>query len=218
MLKFAQLLDWQARKIKPSIVTLIRHGETTWNAAHRVQGQLESPLSARGLRQAEALAARLAGEQFDALYASDLTRARDTARKIAGLSGAELQIDQRLRERHYGVFQGHTWDEIKLRFPDEFARYKSQFPGMTIPGGEANEDFSARVLGVLGELACKHPHAMVVAHGGLVDMLYRHASSIPLNAPRDYPLPNASVNRFRYDGRWHVESFGDVAHLAHIHL
>src|SRR5471032_233005 len=105
MLECALYLISNARKIKASFVTLIRHGETTWNADHRVQGQLESPLSARGLRQAEALAASLAAslqdEPFDALYASDLARARDTARKIAELSGAQLQLDERLRERHY---------------------------------------------------------------------------------------------------------------------
>jgi probable phosphoglycerate mutase len=201
-----------------SIITLIRHGETTWNAARRVQGQLESPLSERGIRQAEALAASMRGQPLGALYASDLSRAHHTALKIAEAAGAAVQIDARLRERHYGVFQGLTWDEIKLKFPDEFAVYKSQFPGVTIPGGESVDDFSARVLAVLEWIAGRHAHAVVVAHGGLVDMLYRHASAIPIGAPRDYPLPNASVNRFSYDGRWHVEIFGDIAHLAEVDL
>jgi probable phosphoglycerate mutase len=196
-----------------SLITLLRHGETTWNAIRRVQGQLDSPLSTRGLEQAEALAQRLRDEKFDALYASDLSRAFDTARKIAALTGLEIHIDERLRERHYGKFQGLTWDEIKLRFPEDYAVYRSRFPGVTIPGGESVEDFAQRVMQCLGEIAARHGHAVVVAHGGLVDVAYRQAMDIGPGLPRDYPLPNASVNRFRYDGSWHVEVFGDTEHL-----
>lgn len=197
-----------------SLLTLIRHGETTWNAERRVQGQLESPLSTRGVEQAAALAARIRQEKFEALYASDLSRAYDTALKIAIASSMEVRIDERLRERHYGVFQGLTWDEIKDRYPEDYARYKSRFPGMTIPGGESVEDFGTRVLEVLGEIAMRHGHAVVVAHGGLVDVVYRRAMGIAAGLPRDYPFPNASVNRFGFDGSWRVEAFGDIGHLA----
>src|SRR5476649_965924 len=116
-----------------SLITLIRHGETTWNAERRVQGQLESPLSERGVQQAEALAQRMQFEKFDALYASDLARAYATAEKIAALTGGRIHSDQRLRERHYGVFQGFTWDEIRQKFPAEYAEFKARFPGVTIP-------------------------------------------------------------------------------------
>jgi probable phosphoglycerate mutase len=201
-------------------LTLIRHGETVWNADRRVQGQLESVLSELGVKQAEALAARIGDEKFDALYTSDLSRAYDTAAKIAAATGADIRIDERLRERHYGVFQGLTWDEIKRRFPEAYARYKSAFPGMTIPGGESVEDFARRVVGVLGEIAARHAggHVVVVAHGGLVDIAYRAASGIELAAPRTFPLYNASLNRFRYDGGWRVETFGDIEHLKSVSL
>ena len=203
-----------------TLLTLIRHGETVWNADRRVQGQLESVLSERGIRQAEALAARISGEKFDALYASDLSRAYDTAEKIAAATGAGIRIDERLRERHYGVFQGLTWDEIKRRFPEEYARYKSAFPGMTIPGGESVEAFAKRVIDVLDEIAARHAggHVVVVSHGGLVDIAYRAASGIELGAPRDYPLYNASLNRFRHDGGLRVETFGDIEHLKGANL
>jgi 2,3-bisphosphoglycerate-dependent phosphoglycerate mutase len=196
-----------------STITLIRHGETTWNAERRVQGQLEAPLSARGLLQAAALANRIGREEFDAIYASDLSRARQTAECIAAVSGAEVRLDARLRERHYGVFQGLTWSEIKAGFPDDYARYRTAFPGMTIPGGEAVDAFAGRVLAVLGEIAQRHRHALVVAHGGLVDVLYRHANGIALTAPREHDLPNAGINRFVFDGVWRLESFADTAHL-----
>lgn len=198
-----------------TLLTLIRHGETAWNADRRVQGQLESVLSERGIRQAEALAARMSGEKFDALYSSDLSRAYDTAEKIAAATGAGIRIDERLRERHYGVFQGLTWDEIRRRFPEDYARYKSAFPGMTIPGGESVEAFGKRAIGVLEEIAARHAggHVVVVSHGGLVDVAYRAACGIAPGAPRDYPLYNASLNRFHHDGGWRVDSFGDIEHL-----
>ena len=199
-----------------SLITLVRHGETTWNADHRVQGQLESPLSERGLEQAAALALRFKAETFDALYSSDLSRAYDTAAKIAAATGAELKVDERLRERHYGVFQSLTWNEIKTRFPAQYASYRSKFPGMTIPGGEPLKDFSSRVLAVLADIAGRHQHSVVVAHGGLVDIAYRQANGIAAGQPRDYPLPNAGINRFHFDAgsrKWLVETFGDVEHL-----
>jgi probable phosphoglycerate mutase len=203
-----------------SLITLIRHGETTWNADRRVQGQLEAPLSERGRKQAEALALRLRDEKFDALYSSDLSRAYDTALKICSASianaGVRIEIDERLRERHYGVFQGLTWAEIKSRFPGDYERYRSLFPGITIPGGESMEDFAERVLRALGEIASKWDHAVVVAHGGLVDMAYRKAKGIADGAPREFPLPNASINRFRFDGSWRVEAFGDIEHLENL--
>jgi probable phosphoglycerate mutase len=196
-----------------SRITLVRHGETTWNAMNKVQGQLESPLSPRGIEQAQALARRLQHESFDALYSSDLTRARDTAQTIAALNGHDIVIDARLRERHYGMFQGLTWDEIRQRHPGEYAQYKGKFPNVTIPGGESADDFFGRVLEVLEEISAQHEQALVVAHGGLVDVMYRNAMRLDREAPRDYPLPNASVNRFCHDGTWKVELFGDIAHL-----
>ena len=204
-----------------SLITLIRHGETTWNADRRVQGQLEAPLSELGQKQAAALAARLKDEKYDALYSSDLSRAYDTAAQIASASvanaGMRIKIDGRLRERHYGVFQGLTWVDIKAKFPDDYARYRSLFPGVTIPGGESMQAFSDRVLDALEEIASGCGHALIVAHGGLVDIAYRKAMGIADGAPRDYSLPNASINRFRVDGSWQLESFGDVAHLGHVH-
>jgi probable phosphoglycerate mutase len=196
-----------------SLITLVRHGETTWNAMNKVQGQLESPLSPRGVAQAEALARRLQHEPFDAMYSSDLSRARDTAKKIAALSGHDIVVDTRLRERHYGMFQGLTWDDIKRDHPEEYAQYKGRFPNVTIPGGESADEFFGRVLEVLAEISAKHEHALVVAHGGLVDVIYREAMQLAREAPRDYPLPNASINRFRLGGAWQVEAFGDVGHL-----
>ena len=83
---------------------IVRHGETAWNAEHRVQGQLDIPLNEIGLRQAQAVGLALGQERFDAIYSSDLVRARQTAAPIADLLSMNLLIEQSLRERHYGIF------------------------------------------------------------------------------------------------------------------
>jgi probable phosphoglycerate mutase len=197
-----------------SKLVLVRHGETTWNAERRVQGQLEAPLSARGRLQAAALARAIGREGFDAIYASDLSRARETAERIAAVTGAGVRLEPRLRERHYGLFQGLTWDEVRQRYPGELARAKLIFTGMSIPGGEPVEEFAERTLAILGEIAANHRHALVVAHGGLVDALYRHVNGMGYAEPRRNPLPNAGINRFVFDGIWRLEVFADTAHLT----
>src|SRR6266850_4226595 len=116
---------------------LVRHGETAWNAEGRVQGQLDLPLSETGLAQARALAAVLAGESFSAIYSSDLARARQTAQPLAGLLKKEVFLDARLRERHYGVFQGMTYAEAGKRFPEGYARFKAKDPGYAFDNGES---------------------------------------------------------------------------------
>jgi len=90
---------------------LIRHGETLWNTERRMQGQLDSPLTERGLWQAQQLGLRLKDEPFTTLYSSDLPRAARTAEQIAIVTGHDILTDERLRERHFGVFEGLTQQE-----------------------------------------------------------------------------------------------------------
>ena len=87
---------------------LVRHGETEWNREHRMQGHRDSPLSETGWAQARRLGGRLKDETFGALYSSDLGRARNTAQSVADATGHEIIVDARLRERHFGVFEGLT--------------------------------------------------------------------------------------------------------------
>ena len=104
---------------------LLRHGETEWNSAGRLQGHLDSALSPEGLRQADLLAARLSSVSFHALYSSDLGRALETARRIATRTGHSILQDWRLRERGLGVFEGLTRDEARVaRKPTPAARPK----------------------------------------------------------------------------------------------
>ena len=116
---------------------IVRHGETEWNLKLIRQGHLDSPLTERGIAQAKALGQRLAQEKFVALYSSDLGRAVQTAEMIAAVTGHGIITDERLRERHLGIFQGLSGDEIRERFPEEHRLHRTVGPSYVIPGGES---------------------------------------------------------------------------------
>lgn len=196
---------------------VIRHAETTWNRDKRMQGTTDTPLSDVGRAQAQALGRRLAGREFCALYSSDLSRARDTARAIAEHTGRELVIEPRLQERRFGIFEGLVATEIVSRYPEEHARFASRDPDYEVPGGESARDFVRRCIGCLSEIAGRHrgEEVVVVTHGLVLDSLYRAAHGLEHGEPRPVPLINASVNLFGYSGgAWRMDLWGDVSHLA----
>src|SRR5262245_4320439 len=119
---------------------VLRHGETCWNREGRFQGHLDSPLTSVGIRQGQALARRLAGYRFSALYSSDLGRAEATARIIAEASGQEVCLDARLRERHLGVLQGQLVSEARQKFPEAYDTFKRGVADKPVPGGESNRE------------------------------------------------------------------------------
>jgi len=195
---------------------LVRHGETAWNAEHRVQGQLDVPLSETGLAQAQAAARVLARERFDAIYSSDLSRARQTAEATASRLGQEVLIEKDLRERHYGIFQHLTYAEVRLRFPEDYRRFESRDPAYDFRTGESLQDFSARSIRIFSAIAERHPgqHVLVFTHGGVLDKLYRHVTGLPLGAERDFGIPNAGLNRIELQpAGWQIRAWADVAHL-----
>jgi probable phosphoglycerate mutase len=197
-------------------VILIRHAETPWNRERRMQGHIDTPLSEAGRAQALALGQRLADAAFSALYSSDLARAHETARAIASLSGHAIVADRRLRERSFGVFEGLTYAEMAERHPEDFARFDSRDPDYVLPGGESARAFWQRCLSCLAEIGRRHAgeEVVVVTHGLVLDAVYREAHGLGHVEPRPVPLVNASVNAFSFeDGRWRMESWGDVAHL-----
>ncbi|MBN3848030.1 MULTISPECIES: histidine phosphatase family protein [Burkholderiaceae] len=202
-------------------ILFIRHGETDWNRIKRIQGHIDIPLATTGFAQAQRLARRIAqeaqqGARLDAIYASDLQRAQQTAQPIAEALGLPLQLREGLRERSYGAFQGHDSDEIALRFPDEYAQWQTRDPGFTPPEGESQRVFYHRVVHAIEPLVAAHPGGRIacVAHGGVLDCVRRLATGLPLDAPRDYALLNTSVNIVDFaDGHATIVSWGDVAHL-----
>ncbi|MFM2120558.1 MAG: hypothetical protein RL722_2026 [Pseudomonadota bacterium] len=197
-------------------ILALRHGETDWNVAGRVQGQLDVPLNAEGLAQAERLAAALADEPIAAIYSSDLARAASTAAALSRRTGLPLQLRQGLRERHFGAFQGHTVAEVEQQHPELSLRWRKREPGFTPEGGESLLTFYARCVDAATEVARRHPGETIalVAHGGVLDCLYRAASGMALEAPRSWELGNASINRLLYTGEgFTIIGWADNAHL-----
>ena len=208
-----------SKRVSPPADThliVIRHGETEWNSQGRFQGHLNSRLNPEGLAQAEALGERLAREHFDLLLSSDLGRALQTASAIAMRTGHEIVVEPRLRERRMGIFQGLTPAEAEERYPDEYARFRTRDPDYIMPDGESVRQLFERSVALFNELATRHAGLTLalVTHGGVLAMLYRYARAMPLEAPRDFPLHNTGVNRFRHRlGAWELQSWGEIGHL-----
>ena len=198
-------------------LVLVRHGETAWNRAARIQGHTDIPLSALGLAQAERLAEALADEPLAAIYASDLSRARQTAEALARVHGLSLRLDVGLRERSFGRFEGLSWDEISQGFPEDAARWRQREPGFAVGGGESLIAFSARCLAAARRAAADHPGQgiAIVAHGGVLDCLYRAATRVTLDAPRSWQLGNAAINRLLATAEgFTLVGWNDDRHLA----
>ena len=201
-------------------IIAVRHGETAWNVDTRIQGQLDIGLNAQGRWQAERVGAALAEESIDHIYSSDLERAHTTAQAIArharNSTAREVALHQGLRERGFGSFEGETWADIAQKWPDQSLRWKQRDPHFAPPGGETPTELMARVSAAVNDIAARHTgeHIVLVAHGGVMDMLYRLATRQELHAPRTWHLGNAAINRLL----WTPESltlvgWGDVRHL-----
>lgn len=202
---------------EPTRVFAIRHGQTAWNAALRVQGQLDIPLDQMGHRQAAQLAQALAGEPLAAIYSSDLQRALATAQPLAARSGVRVSPNPLLRERCFGCFEGHTYAEIEARWPADSLRFRRREPGFCPAGGESLEVFYARCVQIALALAAAHAGQAIaiVAHGGVLDCLYRAALGIALDAPRSWRVDNATINRLLFNGEgFSLVGWNDDAHLA----
>ena len=182
---------------EPTHIFLLRHGQTAWNAEMRIQGQLDIPLDATGLWQAQRLALALQGAGIQALVSSDLQRACQTAAPLAAATGLRLQRDAALRERGFGRFEGSTYAEVEAQWPEEALRWRLREPDFGPGGGEPLQAFYDRSVQAVLALAERHAGQTlaVVAHGGVLDCLYRAAARIPLAAPRTWQLANATINR-----------------------
>ncbi len=205
-------------------ILLIRHGETDWNVDKRLQGHIDIPLNAEGRRQAAALGRALENEPLDAIYASDLQRARDTAQAVATLQGQAVRIDPALRERCYGGFEGLQHHDIQQRYPDDFAAWKARELDARYPAGEriaeTMREFSGRAVGAVRAIAHlasggKQRKIAIVTHGGVLECVYRWARETGFGHARDFDIFNASINRLQWDGeRMHIRQWADIAHLA----
>ncbi len=201
---------------KGTELILVRHGETQWNLAGRMQGHGDSPLTEAGRTQARGIASRLDQEGLTCLVSSDLGRAMETAAIIGERVGFSPATDQGLRERNMGCFQGLDFDGIRREFPEENARFRSRDPDFRIPGGESANDFLNRVKPCLEAIASRNKGGRVgvVTHGGVLDVVMRIILGIPLNVPRAFSIFNTALNSIVIDGTlWRLNTWGDVCHL-----
>ena len=197
-------------------VVAVRHGETDWNVQTRIQGQIDIALNAAGREQTRRLGRALADEQFDAVYASDLRRAADTARAVAERRGLRVRTEVSLRERAFGDFEGLTWAEVEQQHPEASRRWRERDASFGPPGGETLAVFYERSVSALAAIAARHrgEHIAIITHGGVLDALYRAASRIALDAPRTWQLANASINRVLHG----EQGFTLVGWNDHLHL
>lgn len=160
-------------RISETRFTLVRHAQSTWNAAGRWQGQADPPLSPRGREQASAVAARLAGCAFDRLVCSDLQRARGTAGVIGEVLGLVPDVRDDLRELDIGAWSGLTREEIAARDPRLLALFDGADPDVRPPGGETRRELRARVRAAVEAIAARMPEGriVVVAHLGVLRAL-----------------------------------------------
>ncbi len=197
-------------------IIAIRHGETAWNLDTRIQGHLDIPLSAVGHRQAARLAAALSDEPLAAIYASDLTRARQTAQYLGQAQGVAVTPVPALRERGFGDFEGKTFSEIEALLPEQSLRWRRRDPDFAPAGGESLLTLRSRVVAAAERLAAQHPGELIalIGHGGVMDVLYRAATRLDIQAPRTWALGNAAINRLL----WTPEGFALVGWADTQHL
>jgi probable phosphoglycerate mutase len=179
------------------ILLLARHGETDWNLQQRWQGHTDVPLNAVGRAQALELADRLRGHGVARVYASDLSRARQTAEIVAReLHLPEPIVDADLRERGFGAFEGLTALECEQRFPEEWERYRSNLKVMP-PGSEPHDRVTARMQAAIARVLANVDQgpALVVSHGGALRLLI---GAITGTVPP--PIGNVGVFRARVAG------------------
>ena len=206
-------------------IIAVRHGETDWNVDTRVQGTLNIALNARGRWQAQRAAQALADEPIAAIYSSDLVRALETAQAIAAHSSSPgarpVRPHTGLRERGFGTFEGLTYAQIASDWPEESRRWRQRDPEFAPPGGETLLQLRARILETVDTLASQHPNEQIVlvAHGGVLDALYRLATQQEITAPRTWELGNAAINRLLWTpDSLSVVGWSDTRHLDDLAL
>jgi len=190
-------------------IGLVRHGITDWNIEQRTQGITDIPLNDLGREQARALARRLANERWDAIYASDLSRAKETADIAAQALGLDVLTDARLRERNYGEAETTTLEE-------RIARWGADWDRLPI-GLETEEEVAGRLIAFLNDVLPKHdPDAqiLVFSHGALIGITLKRL--IP-HADTNEHLLNTSLTKLVYqEGAWECELFNCAKHLSDI--
>jgi broad specificity phosphatase PhoE len=177
-------------------ILLARHGESDWNRSHRWQGFADRPLTDLGRQQAADLAARLEETQLDAVYSSDLQRARETAEIVARSKGLDIHSTPDLREVDVGSWSGLTRAEAEAQFPEGYTRWLRGGEGWD--DGETYEQMSERVVAAVQRIAALHDggRVLVVGHGGSIRAVHASALGLDVHSYRRIQRvePNATLS------------------------
>jgi broad specificity phosphatase PhoE len=195
---------------------LVRHGQSTWNSEHRIQGQLDPPLSDEGRRQAECVGRRIAGRRFAGFYSSDLKRAFETAQAIEAATGLQAEPMPGLREIFLGAWEGLRTDDLAQRFPEAWASWTEEPDWDLVPGGEGAALFEARVAAALDEILGRHAQGdvVVVTHGGVIQIALHRVIGRPSRGLFPFKIQNASISVIeRRGGRMVIGGVNDTSHL-----
>ena len=195
---------------------LVRHGETEWNVQRRYQGQSDVPLSEIGNQQAESIAGRLAGQEIDAIYASDLKRAWQTAQVIAAQIGLDVISEPRLRELKFGILEGLTFEEAEEKYPEMITAWLDDFNN-TPERAETIDMFNARIVSLLDDLKRKHDEQVVllVGHGGSLSEILRAVLGLSLEKRWYIQMENASLSEVLIaDDYVALNRLNDTCHLV----
>lgn len=203
---------------------LIRHGQTAWNADGRFMGQMDIELDEKGLRQAEAVGRRLALERPQAIYASDLKRAFQTAesirRSIAESCAPEepppLIREPALREMSFGSWEGLNYQQISAAYPEALQAWEADYLHYSPQGGESATQMVERVLAAHARIVERHPEAsvMLVAHGGSLQALLTHLIGLPIDRIWQIPMSNTGISELSlYPAGAILNRFNDTCHL-----
>jgi probable phosphoglycerate mutase len=196
-------------------IWLVRHGQTDWNLEGRFQGQLDVPLNEVGMDQVRLLADKLAGKSFDALYASDLMRARQTAEILASRVNLPIKFDRRLREISQGEVEGLLLSEIKAKHAEFLDERATDPVNARMPGGETVGEVAVRFKEAIDEIANNHQGetVLVASHGLAIGTILCLAYGYPLNSVYSHIQENATAEVITWDPESHRYLPSAAAHL-----
>ncbi|HKV86465.1 MAG TPA: histidine phosphatase family protein [Candidatus Dormibacteraeota bacterium] len=195
---------------------MVRHGQSTWNEVHRIQGQLDPPLSPEGHAQARLLGARLAGRRFAGFYASDLKRAMETALDVGATIGMQPEPDRALREIFLGEWEGLHTTELAERYPEAWTKWTERPDWDLVPGGESAAAFEARVADAIDAIFSRHSQGdvLVVTHGGVIQIALHRVVGRSSQGLFPFRIQNASISVLeKRNARSVIAGVNDVTHL-----
>lgn len=196
---------------------LVRHGESAWNVKHLYTGQTDVPLSEAGERQAERVAEKFRAVELEALYASPLKRAHDTAKPTANLKQLQLRVEARLAEIHHGAWEGNPAAVIREQYADEYLAWRTQPHRVKMPDGESLEDVSLRAQNFLQELFAEYSdgNILIVTHDAVLRVILLQTLGMGLGFFWRWRFDNASVSVVERieGGHFRLASLNDAHHL-----